>query len=163
MSDREYVITIRNETDENESVQTTAPTQQGTGDGESKEEKKEKFKLGKAVALGGMAVSVADRIVSQQHNTITLRTGYEEKQQKAQFAYSIAKKSTLSLGAVGLGLLTGNGVSALFGVALAGANMLVDYAMRQQEINYARQVENNSIFLNQIRMGAGSNREGKTR
>lgn len=162
MTDREYIITIRNETDEDVNVKTTAPTQQGTE--QSNPEKEEtKFKFTKATALKGFAVSVADRIVSQQINTIALRTGYEEKQQREQFTYSMAKKSALSLGALGMGLKTGNFGVALFGVALAGANMLVDYALRQQEINYARQVENNSIFPNQIRMGAGFNREGKTR
>lgn len=163
MTDREYIITLRNETDENVNVKTTAPTQQGTGDGESQEQKETKFKFTKATALKGFAVSVADRVISQQINTIALRTGYEEKQQREQFAYSIAKKSALSLGAIGMGIKTGNVGTALFGVALAGANMLVDYALRQQEINFAKQVENNSIFLNQIRMGAGSLREGKTR
>lgn len=162
MTDREYIITLRNETDENVNVKTTAPTQQGT-DKSSFGEEETKFKFTKSTALKGFAVSVADRVISQQINTIALRTGYEEKQQRQQFNYTVAKRVGLSLGAIGMGIKTGNVGTALFGVALAGANMLVDYALRQQEINYAKQVENNSIFLNQIRMGAGSLREGKTR
>jgi hypothetical protein len=161
MAEKQYAITLRNETEENEKAKTTATTQNGqSADGKTDEKG---FKFTKATALKGFAVSVADRVVSSNINTISLRTGYEEKQQRIQYNYQIGKRGAVYLGALAHGVKSGNIGAPLFGIALSLVNTAVNYAIRQQEVNYSRQVENNSIFLNQIRMGAGLNREGKTR
>lgn len=162
-----YVIEIRNNTEDEVSRQTTAPTPDGSGTGagqsQSKPDEEKQFKFKKATAVAAFAVSVADRVIGTQINTIALRTGYEEKQQKAQFAYSAAKRSAGIVTAIAAGVATGNLGVAVFGTALYIANDVLSYSQRQQEIEYARASEGNSIMLNQIRMGAGSNREGKTR
>ena len=164
MAERQYVITLKNETGEDASRQTTAPTPDGNGAGqESKSEKEKQFKFTKGTAIKAFAISTAKKAVSTQINTIALRTGYEEKQQEMQFAYSAVNRGATMLGAIGMAAMTGNLGMALIGSALFIANDAVNYLQRKQEIEYARAVENNSIFLNQIRMGAGSNREGKTR
>ena len=161
MAEKQYVITLRNETKENEKAKTTATTQNGqSADGKTDEKG---FKFTKATALKGFAVSVADRVVSSEINTISLRTGYEEKQQKTQFNYQVGKQGAFAAVALIAGAKTGNIGTSLFGIALSLVNTAVNYSIRQQEINYARNVENTSIFLNQIRMGTGANREGKTR
>jgi hypothetical protein len=164
MAERQYVITIKNETDEDASRQTTAPTPDGGGTGQgSKSDEEKNFKFTKGTAFKAFAINTAKKAFSTQINTIALRTGYEEKQQEMQFAYSAVNRGATMLGAIGIGAMTGNLGMALIGSALFIANDAVNYFQRKQEIEYARAVENNSIFLNQIRMGAGSNREGKTR
>lgn len=164
MAERQYVITLKNETGEDVSRQTTAPTPDGAGAGQgSKSDEEKSFKFIKGIAFKAFAINPAKKAISTQINTIALRTGYEEKQQEMQFAYSAVNRGATMLGAIGIGAMTGHFGMAIIGSALFIANNAVDYIQRKQEIEYARAVENNSIFLNQIRMGAGSNREGKTR
>lgn len=164
MAERQYTITLKNETGEDASRQTTAPTPDGANAGQgSKSDEEKSFKFTKGTAIKAFAINTAKKAVSTQINTIALRTGYEEKQQEMQFAYSAVNRGATMLGAIGIAAMTGNLGMALIGSALFIANDAVNYLQRKQEIEYARSVENNSIFLNQIRMGAGSNREGKTR
>lgn len=160
MAERKYVIVLRNETDE-ESQQTTASTQDSDGKAQ-----KPKDKIKSAAIVGtayGVVKSVADKIASPYVNTIALRTGYEEKQQHAQFVKGIASQAIDTAFSIGMGIAIGGGVGAVIGAVKSLGNQLYNYAVRQQEVAIQRDNENNQIFLNQIRMGAGANREGKTR
>lgn len=162
MADRQYTIVLKNKTNEKNKQKTTAPTENSTGEKESVKDP-ELFKGIKAKTVVATAVSVVDRVATSHVNTIALRTGYEEKQQRAQFIHGVAKKGADTLlSMMFAGSLFGAGGVLVGAVASIGSNIL-SYTLRQQEIEYAREVENTAIFLNQIRMGAGARREGKTR
>lgn len=160
MAERKYAIVLRNETD-NESQQTTAstPSSDGTLD-------KPKNKIKTAAMVGtayGVVKTVADKIATPYINTIALRTGYEEKQQQAQFIQNVASQAIDTAFSIGMGVAVGGVYGAVAGAVLSLGNQAYNYMVNQQEVGYARSNENTAIFLNQIRMGAGANREGKTR
>lgn len=159
MAERKYVIVLRNETDE-ESQQTTATTQDSDGKAQ-----KPKDKIKSAAIVGtayGVVKSVANKIANPIINTIAVRTGYEEKQQHAQFVKGIASQAIDTAFSIGMGIAIGGGVGAVIGAVKSIGNQIYDYSITQREILYQIANESTAISLNKTRMGASSNREGKT-
>lgn len=158
MSDKVYRIVLENGSEEQ--PKTTAPTTEGTAEPNDTSLPKSKFKV--AVAYGA-TVSIIDKCISPSINTVTLRTGYEQAQEKMQYIYGRAKQGLNILSSIALGGSVAGVAGAMVGAAVSIGNELYNIAVRQNEINIARENENYSIFLNHLRMGAGRNREGKTR
>lgn len=160
MAERLYKIVLKNDTN-NDGQQTTAQTQNSQG---TIDKPKKDVKTAAAIATAyGTLKTVVNKIATPYINTIALRTGYEEKQQEAQFIQRVASQSVDTAFSIAMGVKFGGAYGAIAGAALSLGNQLYNYAVRQQEVAIQRDNENNQIFLNQIRMGAGANREGKTR
>ena len=160
MAERQYSIILKNDTADDKR-QTTAPTAKGP---DPDKERKKAIKKGAAVV--GTAYStlstVASYVKSATIDVVSLRTGYEEKQQKLEFAYTVGKTLADMAVSIGMGFAIGNVPGAIVGAASSIGSTVANLAMHQNQINISRQNENTSIFLNQLRMGAGSNREGRT-
>ena len=162
MENNEYVIVLRNETpQEDEKRKAVADNKDNIGKGE-KTGLQSLEKYGKPMAMIGYAKSLAERFGGSYVNTVTLRTGYEEKQQREQMYLSLASRGANILMSIGAGAMIGNVPGAIAGAVIGIANEGINMAIRQNEINMARQQESTAIFLNQIRMGAGNRREGRT-
>lgn len=162
MAENEYVIVLRNDTpQEDKKKKAVADNKDNIGKSEKTGlESLEKYV--KPMAMIGYAKSLAERLGGSYVNTVTLRTGYEEKQQRAQMYLSLASRGANILMSIGAGAMVGNVPGAIAGAVIGIANEGINMAIRQNEINIARQQESTTIFLNQIRMGAGSRREGRT-
>lgn len=109
------------------------------------------------------AESVVDRVVTHQINTVELRTGHAELQQRMQFQYGVAKQGF----DIVKNMVMAGSVFGVAGVAIGAVAGIADWgigiAIRQSEINMRREVENTSLFYSRIRAGAGQDRTGNTR
>jgi ABC-type histidine transport system ATPase subunit len=162
MENNEYVIVLRNETpQEDEKKKAVADNKDNIG--KSKKTGLESLeKYAKPMAMIGYAKNLAERFGGAYVNTVTLRTGYEEKQQREQMYLNLASRGANILMSIGAGAMVGNVPGAIAGAVMSIASEGINMAIRQNEINMARQQESTAIFLNQVRMGAGNRREGRT-
>jgi hypothetical protein len=169
----EYVITIINgsaggaatPTAEKEQISGSIPKAWATNQSSSGEAETPTSKLPKqlqGLAIYGYAKSVMNRLAQSSINTVVLRTGHEELQQRIQFTYNIANRGLDLVTSAITGASVGGPAGAIVGVAMNLVSTGVDLAMRQNELNISRQQENTTIFLNQIRIGAGGGRIGRT-
>lgn len=155
----EYKLTIELVGTAEQKQSTTASTD-GTSE---KSSAKEEQKNGNASFLKGVAVyhfakNIADKYLSNQVNTITLRTGFEEKQAREQMLYGFLTRGVNVAESVVVGAMTGGGAGALVGLAVGLVGQAVDMGITAQNVSISRDVEATQIFLNSIRMGAGINR-----
>ena len=87
-------------------------------------------------------------------NTISLRTGAEESQQRAQFAYDIASQA-FSLGkGIWIGAIAGGLPGALVGAGLSILTTVFSYSYKAQEIQMQSDLE--QISLAGLNRRAGS-------
>lgn len=137
-----------------------ATNQSSSGEAETPTSKLPKQLQG--LAIYGYAKSVMNRLAQSSINTVVLRTGHEELQQRIQFTYNIANRGLDLVTSAITGASVGGPAGAIVGVAMNLVSAGVDLAIRQNELNISRQQENTTIFLNQIRIGAGGGRIGRT-
>ncbi len=158
----EYKLTITLEGGSNEDNTAVAPTPNGQENSkQSAKDKNGKNKNGISTMVAvGYALNIADKLISNQINTITLRTGFEEQQSKYQFYYNGMKR----LASVGTSVVSGfllsggNSVGAAIGLTMGMVNQAIDTTQTVNRVQIARENENTQIFLNTVRMGAGANR-----
>lgn len=116
----------------------------------------------KGYASLSYAESVIDRVATHNINTVELRTGHAELQQRMQFQYGVAKQGFDVLkNAVMAGSIFG-GAGVFIGAVAGIADWGISTALRQSEINMRQEVENTSLFYSRIRAGAGQDRTGRT-
>ena len=137
-----------------------ASNQDSSGNAESPTSKLPKQLTG--LAIYGYAKSILSRVAQSSINTVTLRTGHEELQQRINFTYNIANRGLDMVTSAITGASVGGPAGAIVGVALNLVSSGVDLAIRANEMNISKQQENTTIFLNQIRIGAGGGRIGRT-
>lgn len=103
----------------------------------------------------GTAASIADNLISYEINSVSLRTGATEYEQKLQFGYSTLKSTVLPL-AIGAatGGLPGAAIGLVFGIAMQG----IQWAQNSQTISYNKQLENISITMASVRAGVTGSR-----
>lgn len=103
----------------------------------------------------GTAIAVADKLISYEISSVSLRTGATEYEQKLQFGYSTFKSTALPLimGAV-TGGLPGAVIGGLFSLAMQG----ITWAQNAQTISYNKQLENISIGMASVRAGVTGSR-----
>lgn len=157
--DRHYIITI-----EGDNVQSNrSPI---AGDNNQSDTAKSKGLLTKEGAKNFATFMVAYRtvksfvnqIATHEVSMVSLRTGSNEMQERAQFTYEMIQKGIGVLEAVGTGALVGGLPGALVGLTLSAAHTVIGYAQNQDRINTQRTLENQSIQLNYIRAGARGSR-----
>lgn len=141
---------------------TTTPTADNGG-GKTPSAKEEQNNGGKqAVAIYHYAKNLASKYASHRVNTITLRTGFEEQQARAQLALNLGTRAWNVGESVIVGAMTtGSPYGALAGLVVGVATEAIDMSFTAQEVQYAKEVEATQLFLNSIRMGAGANRGGR--
>ncbi len=157
MAEREYKITLVNDTGAGEESKSTATNVFNDG---AKDENKNKSIFSKMAAVK-YAANVADRVITSSINMVSLRTGHEALQQRIHTNYGYAKKGIGIITSMVQGGMVAGVPGALINGALNVGSELVNLAIRQNEINVARQQESITQYLNQIRIGTSGGRMGR--
>lgn len=106
----------------------------------------------------GTAASIADKLISYEVNSVSLRTGATEYEQKLQFGYSTLKSTAVPLV---VGAATGGLPGAAIGLVMGLAMQGIQWAQNAQTISYNRDLENISIGMANIRAGVTGSRSTK--
>lgn len=153
-----YEIIIKNET-----AQAESPIANDQNDNTSDSEK-DTEKKAKKVITGAMLYRTGKALVRSQigHeiSTISLRTGQTELQQRYEFANQIAE-SVFDVGeSIAIGASVGKGWGAVIGAVIGIGSKLVGLAYKQDTYNLNTQLEQETLWRNNIRAGvAGSRRD----
>ena len=153
-----YEIIIKNETGQAESP-IANDQNDNTSDSEKDTEKK-----AKKVITGAMLYRTGKALVRSQigHeiSTISLRTGQTELQQRYEFANRIAE-SVFDVGeSIAIGASVGKGWGAVIGAVIGIGSKLVGLVHKQDTYNLNQQLEQETLWRNNIRAGvAGSRRD----
>ena len=153
-----YEIIIKNETGQAESP-IANDQNDNTSDSEKDTEKK-----AKKVITGALLYRTGKALVRSQigHeiSTISLRTGQTELQQRYEFANRIAE-SVFDVGeSIAIGAAVGSGWGAVIGAVIGIGSKLVGLAHKQDTYNLNQQLEQETLWRNNIRAGvAGSRRD----
>ena len=146
---------------------TTGKKKQATAENEqsAKEQKAAEKARKKAVATGVAAVGIAKKyatiVVSNQVNTVALRTGQNEEQARQQFTLDIASQAAnigISLAAGAMMGPVGLGMAAI-GVVTSLVDTGIQIAQKQRVIDLNRAVENVVVGMANIRAGTDGNRQ----
>ena len=141
---------------------TTTPTAENGGGATPSAKVEQQTGVKQAIAVYHYAKNLATKYASHQINTITLRTGFEEQQARAQLVYNLGTRVfNVAESAIIGGITTGHYAGAIVGAAVGLATEGLDMAFAAQELQYAKEVEATQIYLNSIRMVAGANRGGR--
>ena len=160
----EYTIVLRNETNqEGGETKSTASNQQN-----GKEKKREtnqdkpvwKKHGDKIVASVNLAKKYIGLSLSNSINTVSLRTGQNELQERQQFVFeNVMYGIDLMQGIVtGLVLSGGNPIGAVLGAVESVASTAIQISQKQRVIELNRAVENVSVGMANIRAGTSGNR-----
>lgn len=112
----------------------------------------------KKIVSVSTAYAVADKLISYDLSTVSLRTGAKEYEQKLQFGYSMLKQTAVPLV---MGAMAGGLAGAVIGVAFSFGMQAISWAQNAQTIDYNRQLENISIDMARTRAGVSGSRSAK--
>ena len=164
MASNEYIIRIPLPTDSQSSGPVSA-TQISNGGGDTSEQKGYMAKSAesaksavKQIVSYGTAIAVADKLISYDISTVSLRTGATEYEQKLQFGYSMAKQTLLP---AAIGLATGGLPGAIIGGLFSFAMQGITWAQNSQTIQYNKQLESISLRMANTRAGVTGSRSDK--
>ena len=159
----EYVIHIRTNAKRGNTPVTNPATDTSTDEGgETKGYWAKSAESAKSAAQkivsGATAIAVADKLISYEVNSVSLRTGATEYERKLQFGYSTFKQTVLPL-AIGAatGGLPGAVIGGLFSLAMQG----ISWTQNAQTIRYNQNLEDISIGMANIRAGVTGSRSNR--
>ena len=159
MADVNYVITIKSDSDGGDAdggeKKRIARKSDGEGGGGFVDFVKNHKKQVIRFAATNFALKYADLAITTHINRVELRTGNALLQEKMNYNYNIAKNVALSGAAIAYGAFSGNPLAVIGGV-MSIANIGIQQAIAQENINISRAVE--SIGLEQARIRAGTAR-----
>ena len=127
----------------------------------AKEEGSKAKKIISAGAMYGIAKQTAARVISHQINTVALRTGKNELQERLQFQYNVASQAFSVAQNVAIGYMTGNIPGAVVAAAVSIGSIAIDHAIKSNELRMSRQLEDIQIGLADIRAGSLGDRTGR--
>lgn len=160
MAEREYIITLINDTDTGGGKPVAGEQSDGSG------------KAAKNIGAGGgtqTAITAGlvawrtvkpwvNQTISHQMNVVNLRDGSTELAQRRQFGYQVATQAVGIVESTLAGFAVGNVAGAIVGAVVGVGHTLLSYANNQQMINERRTLENRSLQMNYIRAGARGSR-----
>lgn len=143
-----YEIVIRNDTDDNDSpIASGGAAKSANKGGASDITGRQAAK--KVMAVGGIAASFVNQVVTHQIQTVSLRTGAEEQQERLAFAYSIAKQVGGTLLSTAVGAAMGGGIGAVVGLVVGIAHTAISYSQKAEELRIQKTVEDVGLrYLN---------------
>lgn len=149
-----YEIVLRNETAEGEKI--SAPSKDSTGAKIKAPSANGKQAISAAAAYG-IAKRAVTMAVSHQVNTVELRTGHAELQQRQQMISDIASRSFNVIESIAVGFAVGNVAGAAVGAVTSLAFQGIELAQQMEERQWRMQEESIGISLANIRSGLGRN------
>lgn len=102
--------------------------------------------------------ATADKLIGYEINSVELRTGAREYEQRLQFGYSVAQRGVTALAAVGIGAATGNLPAVVIGLVAAGVNTAISLSQRKNTLQMQENLENVSIGMANVRAGTAGRR-----
>ena len=112
----------------------------------------------KGLVSFGAIKSTASTLIGHQINTIELRTGAREYEQRVSYLVDRTSEAISTGGLVLGGIATGNIGIAAVGVVTMLANKLLNIGIKAHTLSLQTTLENMSISLATIRAGAGNRR-----
>lgn len=149
-SDHKYSIVVKWETAE--SNDTPVAGQNGGQSSENSGSSKPTWVKG-LVAYNSYVKPFVSAAINHQIQTISLRTGADEQQQRIQFAYDIGKQAVGIIENIAVGAAIGSLPGALIGATLGVATTLINYANRANTLRYEQNLE--SVTLRGMNVRAG--------
>lgn len=111
----------------------------------------------------GMAKSFAKQILQFRVDTVELRTGSAELQQKISFAYQIGNQALSIVESLAVGAMVGGLPGAVVGAMAGVTHTLIGYAQNAQRIRWQGELENISNTLMNVRAGGQIQSYGESR
>lgn len=148
----DYEIIIRNETSDDDAspIAGSGAKPKKTSGGEASSAKN----IAKGiVAVEGYVKPFVDKLLTNRIQTVSIRTGAEELQERLSFAYSVGQQAYGIVKSTAVGAAVGRLPGALIGMLFGLLNTAISYAQKAQQISYQRTVEN--IGLNYLNVRAG--------
>lgn len=157
----EHVITIQlPPREKKEAVAGTEEKSSGSAESSSSVSVQDVMRKAKRMVALSAAVPIADTIISNKINTISLRTGAVEYEQRQNATYSAVKQAV----GAGIGLAMGAMINpaglavAAIGVVTSGIVKLINIEQKQRVIDMQANVEGISIGMAINRAGTGGRR-----
>lgn len=111
----------------------------------------------------GVVKSFAQQILQHRVNTVELRTGSAELQQKISFAYQIGNQALSIIESVAVGAMVGGLPGAIVGAVASVSHTLIGYVQNAQKIRWQGELENISNTLINVRAGGQIQSYGESR
>ncbi len=143
---------------ENQKAPEAAPT--ASGDALTDKESPKK-KLILQTAAYGYAKRAVNTVVSNRINTVSLRTGNSEHQQRLQLAQRVTNDVVSIAESLIVGAAVGGLAGAVVGAALSTTFKLIEYGFELEQVELNRTVDNIGLAQAQIRAGTGGDRKGR--
>lgn len=156
---REYIITLVNDTSQTKQSPVAGDTEPKESAKREQVEKDSGFiKATKMFAMYKTAENLANTFISYDINTISLRTGQSEKQERISFAYQTSKRILDVATSIGVGAAMGGGIGAVIGLTYGITRELISLYQREELIQTRKNIEDISIRLANQRAGVSMSR-----
>lgn len=113
----------------------------------------------KSLVSFGAIKNTAQQLIGHEVNTIELKTGAQEYEQRQQFIFENINKGVSAAATIGIGAATGNLPLALIGVFSSLLTKGISILQNMHSINLKRQIEDVGIRMQNVRAGTGGRRE----
>lgn len=115
------------------------------------------------VSFNSFVKPFAQPIIKHSLQTVSLRTGGQEMQQRMQFAYSVGEQALGIIESTAIGLAVGNLPGALLGLATGILTTVINFANQADTIALERNLENISLRGMNVRAGGYAPSYGASR
>lgn len=122
---------------------------------------KDMIGMAKTVVAYTGAKRIAEAYITHQINTVSLRTGATEYEQKLQFAKSEASQAVGSVAAIAMGAAVGGPAGAAVAAIGVGINYMmkfIGWSQNADKIQMQKDLESISLQMQRVRMGTGGSR-----
>lgn len=158
----QYEIVLKNKSNRTKKSPISGDTKEAKSASKSQGEIDTNTSL-KGMISYGTAKSFVSQILQHRVNTVELRTGSTELQQKISFAYQIGNQALSIIESVAVGAMVGNLPGAIMGAVAGVTHTLIGYAQNAQRIRWQGELENISNTLINVRAGGQIQSYGESR
>lgn len=158
----EIRITLPQGTEKESAVaKSAANTSTGQDSREPSTTAKDMIGMAKTVVAYTGAKRIAESYISYNINTVSLRTGATEYEQKLQFAYNEGSRAAGSIASIAMGAAVGGlpgATIAAVGVGLSYIMKAIGWAQNAEKIQMQKDLEDVSLQMQRARMGISGSR-----
>lgn len=152
MASGTYQITVKFESEGKKSpIAGSGTTPTDTGGGGVSDTRKA---IGKGlISYRSYVKPFVNQLVSQQINTVSLRTGAQELQDRLSFGYQMIQSGVNMVESIAIGAMMGGAAGAVVGAVMSVTTTAISYAHKQSVLDMNRSLEDITISGRNIRAG----------